>query len=311
MTANANPHTKARLGGMVVTRLLTATDVRVSHGVLEWRTGYPRYLDLRVLTEFAALSDLEGGAFEIAVVGFAERWGALALTTTGRPCAEPMRIAGSRGHVGRRHRADTSPARPFAYRSRIKHWRQWSNFFRTLREIGDALRNGGIGLDGQWEDLRATLAPGHLVIGSLGRTKGKPIRRDTVAYHRTLFVSYLSELARLADLRPVAVWTPGIESPRAGIDLRLLQGDSIAGIGSLFAGLVTALLLELSDGTDHVLCDVCRRRFRPTRKPRVSQRKYCPACRAKRFPQRLAKQDYDARERERRIAAGRDASPQT
>jgi hypothetical protein len=166
-----------------------------------------------------------------------------------------------------------SDCRP-AGREKVEAWFMWTNEFRAILSVAEALHHRRVPPRAAWKEL---MESGWI------RDADPYLHGETSAPPRAEF-KHLQELVGvyldMADVSPLISYDP----PQWAMFSRTLLGN---------------LLVELAFATMNVdglaICSGCAVPFVPSRRPSTGRRIFCKRCRANRVPQKLAMRDYRAR----------------
>jgi hypothetical protein len=106
-----------------------------------------------------------------------------------------------------------------------------------------------------------------------------------------LLAYYADYWLKAADARPWVQVQDGAVRVSLGSDW---------GHSPLFGAIAVQLILAISGAQGFVICDACRNIYAPRRTPRAGELHYCPSCRARKVPERLAAARYRKGETKRR-----------
>ncbi len=171
----------------------------------------------------------------------------------------------------------------------VEAWRYWAGQADAILRLAAAHRDGKAGTPAHWRTLTArgpwasggddTVREG--IKGGAFKASGAP---DS-ALARDLLADAVDTWLVLARVRPKVYW-------RGSAPILTLGGGLQLGVLGL------QLLAATADQDALVRCAGCPRWTIPTRSPVANQRTFCPTCRSKRKPQKLASRDWRRRQKE-------------
>lgn len=238
-----------------------------------------------MLEEFVALADAD----EYKYLEYACRWGLLELCkehhepTNHNYNCEPivpsrMVVLGPTNKASREHRENLlSQGEP------ISAWRCFAQFARAVLNIAARLHEGEMGSDEDWRTLHYDRA------GFLGQDYAAERRK------RAIFPDLDFEKSLIADgVNTYWLGSGGVQ-PRVywKANRPIITFECPKPYGKLFANLAIQLMMALSQIDAVALCSACGQSYSPKRRPKSTQRRYCPSCKG--VAQRDASADYRRR----------------
>ncbi len=160
-------------------------------------------------------------------------------------------------------------------------WRDYAAFASAILNIAARLHEGEIGRDEDWKTL-------HGDAGFLGwdyaAERRKRKRFPDIDFERVLIADGVNFWLECGGVRPKVTWKASrpiitLECPKA--------------YGKLFANLALQLMMAVSQTDSVAICSACGQSYMPKRRPKTSQRRYCPNC--KKVSRRDASADYRRR----------------
>lgn len=164
----------------------------------------------------------------------------------------------------------------------IEVWRTFSREADALLRIADRVLQGE---PGRAEDWNLAFAR-HQAFYSLPADSPS---KQTMAMNRLNLGGLLNEWIQLGDVRPFLDWDLSERKPRFKL-------------GGRFSGLFGALALQLTmavlQAGGIAICSHCHNDYRTKRQPKRNQKNFCPQCRKKGIPHRIAQAEYQRKKRE-------------
>lgn len=238
-----------------------------------------------MLEEFVSLADADENKF----LEYACRWGLLELCkehfmpTNHNYTCEPivpfrMVVFGVTDKPAREHREKLlSEGEP------ISAWRDYARFAKAILNIAAKLHEGEIGSDEDWDTLHFDEA------GFLGwnyaseRRKAKKF--PDLDFERSLIATGVNDYwLGISGVQPRFAW----ETSRPIISFACPKP-----YGKLFANLAIQLMMAVTQLDSLAICSACGESYKPKRRPKNNQRRYCPNC--KKVAQRDASAAYRRR----------------
>jgi len=242
-----------------------------------------------MLEEFVALADADENKY----LEYACRWGLLELCkehyepTNHNYNCEPivpsrMIVLGTTDKAANEHRKTLlSAGEP------IWAWRNKAQFARALLSIATRLHDGKIGSDEDWKTLHFDEA------GFLGwdhAEKRKDKNFSDIDFEKSLIADGVNTYwLGSGGVQPRVYW----KASRP-----IITFECPKPYGKLFANLAIQLMMAISQLDSVAICSACGQSYKPQRRPKNNQRRYCPTC--KKFAHRDASADY----RRRKSTAG-------
>lgn len=231
-----------------------------------------------------------------SIVAFANKWGPLRIDESGR---------------------DINFAALRTGREPLEWWRYLSRRAYAIRSIADALDNGAIGDDADWDLLTNTHRRSKVSLEGedvLDDPPPAPIRFGLPNHWRWEFSEYVQKFSGYPD--PISYAKASIAGEVTSwlrqFDVKLsLQWDessswqiNMAYGGRMLAAIAHQLALAVAHGERIFRCSgtACGKLYtrpRGTRKPNTGHANFCPDCIKKREPQRQAEQRYRESRRNR------------
>jgi hypothetical protein len=229
----------------------------------------------RLLRDFTSLE----GSNDI--LAFAERSGVLGLCRHGLPFNH-------RTWASDQFRGVDDLCVPF---EALEQWERLIGAFRALLKLGEELRRQSTGSVDDWAALGVYFYSRWMDWPILDGG-GSPVSR-----RRNALADAMEKFLRIGQVRLSADWSGDLPTVH-------LRGAGL--LGALALQAVPALM---ATPHDVVTCSHCLDVYLPQRRrPKRNQRNFCPACRAKHIPERLAGQDYRSRQRIKRVAGRKRGS---
>jgi hypothetical protein len=240
-----------------------------------------------MLEEFVALADAD----EKKYLKYACRWGLLELckehhepTNHNYKC-EPivpsrMVVLGTTDKAAKEHRETL-----LSEGEQISAWRNHARFARALLNIAARLHDGEIGSDEDWNTLHFDEA------GFLGWDYAKERRKARK------FPDIDREKSLIADgVNTYWLGSGGVQ-PRVHWNATrpIITFECPKPSGKLFANLAIQLMMAISQLDSVAICSACGQSYKPLRRPKSNQRRYCPSASCKKVAQRDASADYRRR----------------
>lgn len=223
-----------------------------------------------MLEEFVTLADAEESKF----LKYACKWGLLDLckehyiaTNHNYNCEPivPYRIVvfGPTDKAAKEHRKTLlSVGEP------ISAWRKYALFARALLNIAARLHEGKLGLDEDWEMLHFDRA-GFLGWNHVERRKDKNFS-DLINFEKSIIVDGVNTYwLGSGGVQPRIYW----KGSRPIITFECPQP-----YGKLFANLAIQLMMAISQLDSVAICSACGDSYKPKRRPKINQRRYCQYC---------------------------------
>jgi hypothetical protein len=238
----------------------------------QWTTGEPGLLE-----EFLLLANAPARAIR----SYARRYGVLMLCSPhDRPSThefhEPDK---SSGYVaGCALRVSGS-----SYIESLADWRRYARGAGAILKLFAAHHRGA---SGDSDDWRAATGLDRWVSPDGSVEFDGDMSRYTLVSRRGTLEGLLNDWLADGNVRPHIYWPPN------GPVL------SVGGSG-LFGALAVQLMLGAIRQAGFAWCSACGETYRPSRKPRIELRRYCPSCRKRRIPQRDARRASKLRARAR------------
>lgn len=240
-----------------------------------------------MLEEFVALADADENKY----LEYACRWGVLDLckdhhtVTNHNYNCEPivpyrMAVFGTTDKPAKEHRKKLlSEGEP------ISAWRDYARFAKALLNIAARLHEGELGSDEDWETLHFDEA-GFLGWNHAERRKDKDFP-DLHSYEKSLVVDGVNTYwLGSGGVQPRIYW----KASRPTITFECPKP-----YGKMFANLAILLMMAISQLDSVAICSACGQSYKPQRRPKSSQRRYCPNC--KKIAWRDASADYRRRKK--------------
>jgi hypothetical protein len=214
---------------------------------------------------FERFLDLRTG-HDSAILRFAKRFGVLQICEHDLPATHDSNCR----PLGFPH----TPWEP------LSSWRFFSSQAFLLLKIANRLHQGKSGLQADWD-------------AAFSRSKRKLPRWDDTALslevQRHHIADSVNEWLQLAGVHP-RLWWSDASRPQIKLNTR-----------GLFGALAVQLALATAKADGWATCSFCGIDFNPPkRKAKAGQRNFCPECRAKGMPQRVALADFRRRSREKK-----------
>ena len=240
-----------------------------------------------MLEEFVGLADAD----ESKYLEYACRWGLLELckehyepTNHNYNCApivpSRMVVLGTTDQAAKEHRETLlSEGEP------ICAWRNHARFARALLNIAARLHEGEIGSDEDWKTLHFDEA------GFLGWDYATERRKAKT------FPDIDHEKSLIADgVNTYWLGSSGVQPRVYWKATRLIiTFECPKPYGKLFANLAIQLMMAISQLDSVAICSACGQSYKPRRRPKCNQRRYCQSPNCQKVAQRDASADYRRR----------------
>jgi hypothetical protein len=237
-----------------------------------------------MLEEFVALPDAAEGKY----LEYACKWGLLELCsehlepTNHNYNCEPIvpsrrLVFGPTDKAAREHRENL-----LALGEPISEWRRHARFARALLNIAAALHEGELGSDEDWETLHFDEA-GFLGWNHAEKRKEKGF--SDIAYEKSLIATGVNTYwLGSGGVQPTIYWNGSRP---------IITFECPKPYGKLFANLAIQLMMAISQLDAFAICSACGSSYKPKRRPKHGQRRYCSRC--KKVSRRDASADYRRR----------------
>lgn len=246
---------------LAVSEYRVPVDIWLDGGRLYWPVKTNMYRFVRPTNEtFSQFIDL-ANATDPEVLEYAKRWGMLFL------CKQHLTPAG--------HNLDCEPLQGRG-RSEIheegepvKAWKLWAQQARSILYISQKLDDNLLGKSEDWQILYGTgygygplRLPWHYPDYQERYSEKKEIKKRNA--EKTDIAHLINEWLAASGVRPNMEW-------QSRIPLITLSGYGLFGA-------LAVHLLELSGRYVLAGCSECHKFYHPTRRPKATQRRYCPDC---------------------------------
>lgn len=240
-----------------------------------------------MLEEFVALADAEDNKY----LQYACKWGLLELckehlepVNHNQNC-EPLVpskkvVFGFTDEPAKEHRQMLiSVGEP------ISAWRTHARFAKALLNIAARLHQGELGTEQDWETLHFDES-GFLSRGPADWRQNKKLP-DIIAFEKSLITTGVNTYwLGSGGVQPRVYWRASRPT---------IAFECPAPYGKLFANLAIQLMMAISQLESLAICSVCGESYKPKRRPKANQRRYCQRC--KNVAKRDASADYRRRKK--------------
>lgn len=161
----------------------------------------------------------------------------------------------------------------------ISAWRDHARFAGAILHITARLHDGVKGEDEDWKTL-------HVVefLGWNHAERRKAKKFSNLDHEKSLIASGVNFWLELGRVQPRVSW----KASRP-----IITFECPKPYGKLFANLAIQLMMAVSQIDAVAICSACGRSYTPKRRPKRTQRRYCPSCKS--VAQRDASADYRRR----------------
>jgi hypothetical protein len=226
-------------------------------------------------------------ATDIAILGYARRWGVLGLCEHWLPCSHNQYPYGAHDGVRSCLPMLTSPPEGSSFRLRepLAAWRVWSQKAQALINIGARLNQGKIAGVEDWQALKELPSS---PFGTEPFMESVAMARDQLAFELDGWIS-------IGQVRPRISWRK---------DQARFSLDAVSSGPNLFGLLALNIAVAIAAGHGEqglAVCSACGLSYIPDRRPNPDRRNYCEKCRLK-AARREASRQYRQRERMKRVS---------
>lgn len=157
----------------------------------------------------------------------------------------------------------------------LKSWIIFAEVAAAILEISQKLDDGELGDQEDWEVmLQMYRWPPALQMDwhTPGYSWATAKRKQAAAVEKTAIASLINHWLVLGSVRPHVLW---------------FDNEKNLGVSLLTRGLFSALAVQLMERAGRYVlaaCSECRKFYRPTRRPKATQNRYCPDCTAAGIP---------------------------